>query len=77
MEAQSQHTVLCSVLNRSAGESTDEVIVVNLVFSMRAHSDELQVRDRRLLSAPQQSLFSDRPPHCVTAQLFIPSTDRK
>ena len=60
--AQSQHTLLRSVLSRSVGESTDEVVVVDLVFSMRAHSDELQVRDRRLLSAPQQSLFSDRPP---------------
>ena len=70
MEAQSQHTVLCSVLSRSAGESTDEVIVVNLVFSMRAHSDELQVRDRRLLSAPQQSLFSDRPPHSNSSTVY-------
>ena len=52
MEAQSQHTLLRSVLSRSVGESTDEVVVVDLVFSMRAHSDELQVRDRRLLSAP-------------------------
>ena len=65
MEAQSQHTVLRSVLSRSVGESTDEVIVVNLVFSMRAHPDELQVRDSRLLSAPRRRLFSDRPPRCV------------
>ena len=65
MEAQSQHTVLRSVLSRSVGESTDEVIVVDLVFSMRTHPDELRVRDSRLLSAPRRRLFRDRPPRCV------------
>lgn len=55
---------MLSVLSRSVGESTDEVIVVNLVFSVRAHPDELweregePVRDRwaAFSSAAQRSL---------------------